>query len=186
MTITVNPSIKLKQLELSDAPDIFRIIDSQREYLRKWLPFVDYTKEVTDTRLFIISTLDTPEKSRELTFVIHLDGKFVGLIGFKDTDKSNKKTEIGYWLSEEYQKRGIVTQSVKRLMELAFEELGINRIQIKCATGNLPSKSIPQRLGFTLDGVERDGELLSDGVFTDLDVYSMLKSDFKKLKYREP
>jgi len=106
MTVTVNTSIKLKQLELSDAPDIFRIIDSQREYMGKWLPFVAYTKEVTDTRLFIISTLDTPEKSRELTFVIHFDGKFVGLIGFKDTDKANKKTEIGYWLSEEYQKRG--------------------------------------------------------------------------------
>jgi len=185
MTITVSPSIKLKQLELSDAPDIFRIIDSQREYLRKWLPFVDYTKEVTDTRLFIISTLDTPEKRSELTFVIHLDGKFVGLIGFKDTDKANKKTEIGYWLSEAYQKRGIVTQSVKRLMELAFEELEINRIQIKCATGNIPSKSIPQRLGFTLEGIEHDGELLSDGVFTDLEVYSMLKKDFKKLKYQQ-
>ena len=185
MTITVNASIKLKQLELSDAPDIFRIIGSQREYLRKWLPFVDNTKEVTDTRLFIISTLDTPEKRSELTFVIHLNGKFVGIIGFKDTDKANKKTEIGYWLSEEYQKRGIVTQSVKRLMELAFEELGINRIQIKCATGNIPSKNIPQRLGFSLEGIERDGELLSDGVFTDLEVYSILKNDFRKLKYQQ-
>ncbi len=185
MTITVNDSIKLKQLELSDAPDIFRIIDSQREYLRQWLPFVDYTKEVTDTRLFIISTLETSEKSHDYTFVIHLEGKFVGLIGFKDTDKTNQKTEIGYWLSEEYQKRGIVTQSVRRLVEFAFEELGMNRIQIKCATGNIPSKKIPQRLGFSLEGIERDGELLSDGKFTDLEVYSMLKNNFRKLKYQQ-
>jgi len=59
----------------------------------------------------------------------------------------------------------------------------MNRIQIKCASGNIPSKKIPQRLGFSLEGIERDGELLSDGKFTDLEVYSMLKKDFRKLKY---
>lgn len=179
MLLTVNSDIKLKLLELSDAIDIFSTIDSQREYLRKWLPFVDFTKEVTDTRLFIISSMDSSKKNRELTFVIHYKHAFIGLIGFKDTDRTNKKTEIGYWLSEKYQKRGIVTKSVVRLMQLAYDELGINRIQIKCATGNIPSKNIPKRLGFTLEGIEREGELLSDNIFTDLEVYSMLKRDFK-------
>jgi len=181
MILTVNSDIKLKLLELSDANDIFRTIDSQREYMRKWLPFVDFTKEVTDTRLFIISTLESSKKTKELTFVIHFKHAFVGLIGFKDTDRTNKKTEIGYWLSEKYQKRGIMTNSVKKLMHLAFEDLGINRIQIKCATGNIHSKNIPIRLGFTLEGIECEGELLSGNIFTDLEVYSMLKKDFKNL-----
>jgi len=178
MILTVNASISLKEIDLSDANDIFRTIDSQREYLRKWLPFIDNTKEVTDTRRFIKAMMDTPEKTKEFTFVIHFEGEFAGLIGTKDTDKANKRTEIGYWLSEKFQKRGIITQSVLKLMHFLFDELEMNRIQIKCATGNFSSKKIPQRLGFCHEGIERDGELLINDKFTDLDLFSMLKRDF--------
>jgi len=102
----------------------------------------------------------------------------VGLIGFKDTDRRNRKTEIGYWLSEQYQKQGIVTKAVDKLCEFAFNTLGLNRVQIKCAVGNIPSKNIPKRLGFKLEGIERQGELLTGNVFTDLEIYSKLKSDY--------
>jgi len=47
--------------------------------------------------------------------VIHYNGLFVGLIGLKDIDAMNKKTEIGYWFCEDYQKKVVVTQSEKLL-----------------------------------------------------------------------
>jgi ribosomal-protein-serine acetyltransferase len=53
----------------------------------------------------------------------------------------------------------------------------MNRVQIKCAIGNMPSNNIPKRLGFKFEGIERGGELLTGGVFTDLAVYSKLKND---------
>ena len=121
--------------------------------------------------------LSDPEENKEYVFVIHYDGAFAGLIGFKDTDKLNKKTEIGYWLSESYQKKGIITESVKVLLHFAFDELDINRIQIKCAVGNAPSRNIPRKLGFKFEGVERDGELLVDNQFTNIEVYSLIKKD---------
>ncbi len=175
-TIRITDQIFLKQIELSDSPEIFNTIDTQREYLGKWLPFVDSTRQVDDTKAFIQSILDIPAENREYTFVIQYDHAFAGLIGFKNTDKLNKKTEIGYWLSGRFQKKGIITESVKSLMAFAFYELDINRIQIKCAVGNISSKKIPQKLGFTLEGTERDGELLSDGRFTDIEVYSKLRN----------
>ena len=175
--IRVTESIILKQIDLSDANEIFRTIDSQRKYLGKWLPFVAITKEIGDTEKFIQSILDTPEEKREYVFIIHFYGKFVGLIGFKDTDKLNKKTELGYWLSESYQKKGIMTESLKSVIKFAYDELDINRIQIKCAVGNIPSKSIPKKLHFKFEGIERDGELLTGNRFTDLEVYSRLKNE---------
>lgn len=66
---------------------------------------------------------------------------------------------------------------VKNSRIFAFEKMGINRIQIKCAVGNKLSSNIPKRLGFKLEGVERQGELLTGGVYTDLEVYSKLKSE---------
>jgi len=176
-TIQVTENILLRQIELSDADDIFKTIDSQRAYLGKWLPFVESTQRVEDTIQFIQSILNVPVENRELTFVIHYKGKFAGLIGFKSTDKQNKETEIGYWLSRPFQKKGIITLAVQELMKLAFEELDIHRIQIKCAVGNIPSRSIPLRLGFKYEGSERDGELLTGNKYTDIEVYSKLKND---------
>ena len=173
--IRVSDSILLKQIQLSDSKDIFNTIDSQRSYLGKWLPFVELTRRLGDTEGFIKKMLEKP--CNNYVFVIHYNSKFAGLIGFKDTDSRNKKTEIGYWLSEKFQKKGIVTKSVQTLCKFAFEELGMNRIQLKCAERNFPSKKIPQRLGFVFEGVERDGELLTGGVFTDLEVYSKLRNE---------
>ncbi len=76
-----------------------------------------------------------------------------------------------------FQKKGIVTNAVKALVKYAFNELDMNRIEINCAVRNEASKRIPQKLGFVLEGIERDGELLSDGLFVNLERYSLLKSD---------
>jgi len=175
--IKIEKGIEIRQLMESDAKDIFTTINTQREYLGKWLPFVEFTKELSDTEKFVNAVVNAPEDRYEMVFTIRKDNRFIGLIGFKDTDKLNRKTEIGYWLSEDYQKQGIVTKSVEKLCGYAFETLGMNRIQIKCAIGNLPSKRIPQKLGFKLEGIEREGELLAGNKFTDLEIYSKLKSD---------
>jgi len=179
-TIQVTESIVLREILLSDSTEIFNTIDNQRQYLGQWLPFVAFTKKEADTFRFIQSTMEASADKREYVFIILHEGCFAGVIGFKDTDRLNQRTEIGYWLAEEMQGKGIVTQAVKKLCQFAYEELGINRIQIKCAVGNFPSKKVPRRLNFQLEGVERDGELLSDGQFTDLEVYSLLKSEFNQ------
>jgi len=177
-TIPITESIVLRQIQTSDAPDIFKTIDSQRQYLGKWLPFVEFSMKEADTFRFIQSNVEASADKREFVFVIIHQGRFAGVIGFKDTDWLNRRTEMGYWLAEEMQGRGLVTQSVEKLCQFAFEELGINRIQIKCAVGNFASKKVPQRLNFRLEGIERDGELLSGGCFSDLEVYSLLKREF--------
>ena len=89
----------------------------------------------------------------------------------------NMKTEIGYWLSFDFQHKGIVTKCSKALIVYAFDELKMNRIQLKAGVGNIKSRAVAERLGFELEGIERDGELHSRG-YIDLAVYSLLKKDF--------
>ena len=177
MKLKVDSNIELRELELSDSLEIFNLIDNQRKYLGEWLPFVENTKKITDTESFVKSVINTPIDNKEYTFSIRKQNELIGLIGLKSTDRLNKKTEIGYWLSEIYQKQGIVTKSVQKLCDFAFNELGLNRISIKCATKNESSKNIPKRLGFKFEGVERDAELASENVFRDLEIYSKLKKD---------
>jgi ribosomal-protein-serine acetyltransferase len=178
LNLLVDDDLILREIQLSDANAIFEIIDHQRDYLREWLPFIDYTKHAGDTRAYILSIYDRPYDHRDMVFSIWHKGNIVGLMGLKGTDRDNHKTEIGYWLSSDVQGKGIITKSCHRLTQYLFENLGMNRVQIRVGVLNERSKNIPKRLGFKFEGVERCGELLLWG-YTDLEVYSMLKSEFK-------
>ena len=175
--IRVSKDLFLKELELGDVEHIFKTIDSQRGYLGEWLPFVEFTKSVKDSLDYVNSVVTMPEECKEWQFAIFCGDDFAGLAGFKGTDRINRKSEIGYWLKEEFQNRGIMTEAVHALIKFGFSELGLNRIQIKCAPDNIKSNKIPQRLGFTLEGVERDSEFVRVGVFRDANVWSFLKKE---------
>ena len=172
--IQVTDNIVLKAISLEAAKDIFNTINNEREYLRQWLPFIDLTLQEEDSLAFIESAIE----HEQITYTIHFDDKFVGLIGFNNMDKPNQKAEIGYWLSEKYQGQGIITQSVLKLLHQAFGELQLNSIRILAGVENKKSRSIPERLGFKQEGILRDGELLVDNQFTDIVVYSLLKKEF--------
>jgi ribosomal-protein-serine acetyltransferase len=92
MFLLVDEEITLRELALKDAVSIFNTIDSEREYLGEWLPFVELTQDVSFTSRFIENYLKTEE--RDLTCIIRYHNRFVGLIGLKDTDYDNNKTEI--------------------------------------------------------------------------------------------
>ena len=131
-----------------------------------------------------ISELRAPSSAcrRDFIYIIEEKQEVCGLIGFHLFRCS--KLAYRNWLlaSAKYQHRGIMTKCVRHLCRIAVEERGMNRIQIRCAEGNTPSNAIPQRLGFHLEGTERDGELMYTKKFVNLNVYSILKKEIKQWK----
>jgi ribosomal-protein-serine acetyltransferase len=172
--LKVYDKILLKEIGLEEVDAIYNTIDRDRKYLEEWLPFVDQTRETANTRQFVENYLNSDRI--DVTFAIFYRNDFAGIIGIKDTDLNNKKTEIGFWLSESFQHKGIITLSCKTLIEYIFEVMNLNRIQLKAAKGNLKSQRVAERLGFKPEGIERDGELHNRG-FVDLVVFSLLNSD---------
>lgn len=174
--IDVDNDIYLKEIELTDSEIIYKTIDSERKYLNEWLPFVEFTEDLSYTRNFVESYLNSDRV--DLTCTIIYKEQFVGIIGLKDTDVDNFKTEIGYWLSESAQHQGIITKSCKALINYVFEEMNLHRIRITVATKNFKSQRVVERLGFKKEGIKLDGELHSRG-FVDLVVYGLLRNEFE-------
>lgn len=171
--IPLSGRYRLRPIALSDAPAVFTAIDTQREHLGRWLPFVAVTHRQEQTEEVVAGM----EADADNPVFVLLDGdSLAGLIGFKSTNRTTKTTEIGYWLCEQHQHKGVMTQAVQALCQMAFNEMGMEHIEIRCALGNLPSNRIPRRLDFCLDRVEVRGELLSDGFYTDLNVYVLDKA----------
>lgn len=179
--IDIAGDLRLRRLDMSDAPAIFEAIDAERTYLGRWLPFVSATQGVEYTEAYVRSVIEPPGCEVSQVFVIECQGAFAGLIGFRDTDWDNGKTAIGYWIRERFQKRGLVTRAAACLIERAFANLGLNRIALRCAVGNTASHNVALRLGFTLEGIERDAERFDDGHFVDAEVFSLLRREWNGL-----
>lgn len=175
--LTIDDHQFLERLNLSHIESIFNAIDQNRKFLREWLPFVDFTRKKGDTDRFVRSILEKQSSKRDEVYVIWYKYEFAGLIGFKDIDRINDKIEIGYWLIEKLTGKGIATAAVRKMVNLAFRNMEMNRVQIRCGIGNVKSSAIPRRLGFSLEGIERNGER-HNHTYIDLEVFSLLKSEW--------
>jgi ribosomal-protein-serine acetyltransferase len=180
-TIIVREGLELRLRTESDADAFFKVTEKNRTYLRQWLPWVDATKTTDDTRKYIQSCISKFEKQESIDSGIWYEGQWVGSMGFHYWDKANRKDTIGYWLSEDFQGKGIVTDAVRALIKYGFEEMKLNRIEILCAVENKKSRAIPERLGFKNEGVTRQCEWLYDH-FVDSVTYSLLLSEWLQNK----
>jgi ribosomal-protein-serine acetyltransferase len=176
--IEVGDDLEMRLLEESDAERLFALTEENRAYLRRWLPWLDDTTTVAHTQAFIRSSLEQFAEDNGFQLGIVYRRELAGVIGLHYVNRQNRKTEIGYWLAERFQGRGIMTRCCRALVDYAFKELGLNRVEIRCALENTRSRAIPERLGFTQEGVQKDAEWLYDH-FVDLVMYSMLAADWR-------
>lgn len=173
----IDEDLELRLLEDRDADELFKLLDHNRKYLRQWLPWVDGTKAAADTREFIRKSLDKFARNDGFNAGLWYRGRLAGVIGYHGIDWPNRATALGYWLGEAFQGRGLMTR-VRALVDHAFRDLGLNRVEVRCATENRRSRAIPERLGFRQEGVSRQAEWLYDR-FVDLVVYGMVAEEWE-------
>ena len=181
--IFVSTEIELSAVELNDASELFALVDRNRAYLRKWLPWLDLNTSIGDSSDFINRSIQQWDERSALVTVIRYEGTMCGVMGFNVIDNQNRVCEIGYWLDAKRQGKGIVTQSVSAFCTFAFDELKMNKVCIPVAVENSSSRAIPERLGFLSEGTAREAEWLYDH-FVDHELYAMLHSDWLTLQGR--
>jgi ribosomal-protein-serine acetyltransferase len=177
----VDEQIEIELLQQQHKEELFTLIDTNREHLRKWLLWVDKRKSAEDFEPIIPIWITNYANNNGFDAGIRFNGKLVGMIGLHYIDWKNKATSIGYFLSEEAQGNGIITRSVRSLVNYLFEEMDLHRIEIQCAVNNLKSIAIPTKLGFVQEAVKRDGQWLYDH-YEDLVTFSLLKRDWENKK----
>lgn len=170
LTIPVAEGLLMKEIEPGDAEVIFNTISHQRNYLRRWLPFVDMTWDIEDTLEYIYSVENSALTEKTRVFTIYYKKSFAGVIGLTQSDMIPCCGEIGYWLHHDFQKKGIATRCVYELSCFALERLWYTQVCIQCAAENYASRKIPQRLGFNLCEI-RKKDMIIRGKVMDVEVY---------------
>ncbi|MCG8471047.1 MAG: GNAT family N-acetyltransferase [Desulfobacterales bacterium] len=161
----------IRPLSLADAPELFDLVDANREYLRVWLPWVDASRSKADTLRFVRSSLRDFEAGRGMNCAVEEGGKICGICGFYSIHRIAGAGVIGYWIARSHQGRGLMTQACRELEGIGFEHFGLERIEIHIARENVASLAVARRLGYTKVSTIRDAAWLH-GQYVDHLVFS--------------
>ncbi|MEX2007263.1 MAG: GNAT family protein [Candidatus Levyibacteriota bacterium] len=172
-------NIVLKQFNLTEAKNLFELVDQNRQYLEKWLSWVEKTKSVKDIEDFIKKESEKFGKGEGICLGIWCDKELAGVISFNFINKMNKSGNIGYWLDEKHQGKGIITNACRLLIDYGFKTLKLHRVDISHAMGNERSAGVIKRLGFVHEGHFRKSELIQAG-FADQEYYGLLADEWGK------
>lgn len=170
--------ITLKHLDIKDTACFFKVVNDNREELEKWLPFVPFIQHSIDAKEYIRQLLELMDEDSTEVFSVFYNDQWVGMVVIKDIDWYTQKAELGYWISPEYYQKGIGTTALKLTIEYCFNNIEINRLQIKTAPHNNASLALIQKFPFQKEGIEREAEKINER-FLDLIVFSCLASDYQ-------
>lgn len=163
----------LDSLDVTHADELFQVIHASRSHLYPWLPWLKRIHSPQDTAAFILKLM----AERGPQFVVVVDEQICGGVGFYHLDQAERKATVGYWLGAEYTGHGIMVDAVRHLCQHGFQNLLLEKVEIRCAAENLASRKVPERLGFYYEGVLPKAEWLSDR-YVDHAIYSILKEEF--------
>lgn len=179
--LKVDDDVELGLYTPKNAAEVFRTVMENYNHLYLYSPWLDENYSLERAIAFAELCKKQTENKETLPVTIYYKGEYVGGSGFHAINWNYLSTEIGYWLAEKHMGKGIITRVCRTLLDYGFKELGLNRIALKSVPENTKSRSIAERLGFTFEGIERDGGL-HHGKFVDFAVYSMLAGEWPEKK----
>lgn len=167
--------IVVRTLSPGDAEELFALVDANRARLHEWMIWEPTTLDPADTRAFIERSLasETDVEGNG----IWVQGELAGTVGMTVNTLSDSG-EIGYWIDSKHEGKGVVTRVCSRFFDLAFDELGLHRMELHAAAGNARSRAVAERLGMAQEGVARDGERVPGG-YADRIIYGILEAEWR-------
>jgi ribosomal-protein-alanine N-acetyltransferase len=157
----------IRPWRLDDAESLARHANNRNVWfaLRDAFPH-PYTTE--DAHKFLEAAVKSDPKT---SFCIEVDNAAVGAIGIRIGQDVHRHTaKLGYWLGEDFWRRGIMTEAVAALSDVCFENFSLRRISAEVFANNPASARVLEKAGFVLEGrlrnkVMKDGEILDSFVY---------------------
>lgn len=171
-----NLVIKLVLPEIRQAQALYEIITHDRAKLSQFLPWAGHIEKVADEVTFIKAMREDTAHYKKLVLVVMVNNEPAGMIDLHNVKLKNESAEIGYWLGQKFQGNGIMTEVVRKLVDISFSELGFHQIKLLVDHDNQPSRAIAQRLNFKHVALLKD-EVKHHGKFCDMDLYTLINEN---------
>lgn len=175
-SISVDDELQLALVEASFAKYYYKIVTNQKKYLGKWLTWPPLADSEDFFLTYITKALREYAENQTMVCAIFYHDELVGNVSLHNIDQDSKSAEIGYWISKDFQGKGIVSRVVKKIIEVGRQKYALESFYIEAAMENTASRAVCERLGATLvEENAKPSELHGREV-----LHAIYRIDFKK------
>jgi RimJ/RimL family protein N-acetyltransferase/ubiquinone/menaquinone biosynthesis C-methylase UbiE len=177
----IDENVHLSLLHPHNAEQLFNLVSANHAHISEWMFWLDKPYTPEDARRQIQRNLESLANREGFELGIWVKEILAGCVRFNYIDFKHRSTELGYWVGASFQGQGLATRACRALIEIAFGQLGLNRVEIRCIEENVRSRAAAERLGFAREGVIRQARWRKDH-FVNHVVYGMLASEWDSQK----
>ncbi|MEU2066118.1 GNAT family N-acetyltransferase [Streptomyces anulatus] len=178
LTATLRDNAELRPLEPHHAEEFLAHIDRARTHIAPWVGAGFVAADLDAARTVLQRYADEGAADRRRLYGIWLDGVLAGGTMFVSFDTDLGLCEIGCWLEPAAEGRGLVTPVVRMMIDWAFHERGLNRVEWRTRADNVRSINVAKRLGMTLDGTPQPYFTDTDGQRHEKQIWSVLATEW--------
>ncbi|MGW5846513.1 GNAT family N-acetyltransferase [Streptomyces sp. NPDC055254] len=176
-SIALADDAQLFPLEVRHAEEFLAHMDRGREYIGEHIVLPDLATDLDATRAFLADYAQRTAADGGRIYGIRVDGTLVGGVLFRTFDTATGNCEMGCWLEPAASGRGLVTKACRVLLDHAFGERGMHRVEWLASAANKKSLAVAARLGMTREGVMRQN-YPHRGVRQDTEVWAILTHEW--------
>lgn len=173
-----NNFVKIRRYCVDDAPLLFEAACESVNEMFAWSSWCHPNYTIEESQSFISCTEAAWNQKTRFGFAVFdtSSSLFLGGVGLNSINRKNNFANLGYWVRTGQTKRGIATAAVLLAAEFGFNDLGLNRIEILTAMGNVASQRVAEKAGAKKEGILRRRILLHNRP-QDAIMYSLIAPD---------
>jgi ribosomal-protein-alanine N-acetyltransferase len=167
--------VRLRLMTEADVPAVVEAV--QDPEIPRWTRVPDPYGE-GDARQFRRMTHNGLEAGTDLAaLIVSLDdGEVLGAVGIHGIDPESGRCSAGYWVTASARGRGVASRALSLICAYAFDELGVQRVELWIDPENKPSLRVAEAVGFTREGLLRSFMPIQ-GRRRDMLMYSLLPGE---------
>lgn len=143
-----------RPITLDDVPALVDVLRANREFLAPWEPLRDDAYFTPDAQRDVVrDAIDLADRGLGRVHVIVDEGRVVGRAALSGVVRGALQScALSYWVAQDRNGRGLATAAVGEMLDVAFDELGLHRVQAETLLHNVASQRVLERNGFTRYG----------------------------------
>lgn len=176
--VLVDEPLRLRPWQPRDAEDLLDAARSSVASVGRWLPWCHAGYDLDDARTWISHCQDGWSRGEHFAFPIFdlRTGEMIGGCGLNQLNHQHRSANLGYWVRQSRQGKGIAARAAALVARFGFEQLGLIRIEIVVMPDNRASLRTAEKTGARFEAVARH-RLWANGQAHDAAVYGLTPAD---------
>lgn len=167
--------VRLVPYEDRHVDPVFQAVRESIPEVSRWMWWCHSGYSLAESKTWVETSAESFRMKTSFEFVVEShDGQVLGCCGLNALDLVNQRCNLGYWTRTSAANRGVATEAVSALVDWAFRETKLVRLEIIAAVDNSASRRVAEKSNAYAEGILRS-RLLVHGQFHDAAIYSIIK-----------